>query len=84
MEAVIKLLVGLPLVYLAIRVGVWILRGLAQPLPGPPPPGEMRKVNLGYRCGVCGVELKLTASPNEAPEPPRHCMEEMELVGPAE
>ena len=60
-----------------------MLRGLANPLPGPPPAGEMRRVNLNYRCGVCGVELRMTAAPDEDPPPPKHCTEDMELVAPA-
>ena len=35
-----------------------MLRSLATPLPPPPPPGELRKVNLRYRCCVCGTEVK--------------------------
>ena len=45
-------------------------------------PGELRKVNVRYRCGVCGVELKLTLAPDEDPPPPRHCLEDMDLVAP--
>ncbi len=63
-----------------LRAGLWILRALARPLPPPPPPGEMRRVNLRYRCALCGVELKMTAAPDEDPEPPRHCLEDMQLV----
>ncbi len=66
------------------RVGLWVLRGLARPVPPPPPPGEMRRVNLRYRCSLCGVELKMTAAPDEEPEPPRHCLEDMQLVAPVE
>jgi hypothetical protein len=68
---------------LILWVGIWILRGFARPLPAPPPAGEMRKVNLRYRCSVCGAELRMTAAAEEDPEPPRHCMEEMDLVAPA-
>ena len=77
-----KLIVGGVFALLVIRAGVWMLRGLANPLPPPPPPGEMRKINLRYRCSICGVEIKMTAAPNEEPEPPRHCLEDMELVAP--
>ncbi len=79
---VLRLLIGLAFAYVALRVGIAILRALAQPIPPPPPPGEMRKVNLRYRCSMCGVELRLTAAPDEEPEPPRHCQEDMELVAP--
>ena len=45
-------------------------------------PGEMRKVNVRYRCDVCGVELKLTLAPDEDPPPPKHCLEDMTVVAP--
>ena len=64
------------------RVGMAILRGLARPIPPPPPPGEMRKVNLRYRCDICGTEARMTLATEELPEPPRHCQEEMQLVAP--
>ena len=84
MSFVLRLLIGLAAVYVVLRIGIAVLRMLATPLPEPPPPGEMRKVNLRYRCSLCGVELRLTAAPNEDPEPPRHCQEDMDLVAPIE
>jgi hypothetical protein len=77
-----KLLIGLLIAYVILKLGFWMLRGLANPLPPPPPAGEMRRINLRYRCGVCGMELKLTAAPDEDPPPPRHCTEEMDLMAP--
>jgi hypothetical protein len=47
-----------------------------------PEPGEMRKVNLRYRCSICGAEVRMTSAPDAMPEPPRHCMDEMQLVAP--
>ena len=44
--------------------------------------GEMRKVNVKYRCSVCGLEMKMTLAPDEDPPPPRHCLEDMDLVAP--
>ena len=73
-----KLIVGLLLALVVFRIGFWMLRGLATPIAEPPPEGEMRKVNMHYRCGVCGAEVRLTLAASETPEPPRHCMEEME------
>lgn len=64
------------------KTGIAMLRSLTTPLPPPPPAGELRKVNLRFRCGVCGVELKLTTAPDEDPPPPRHCQEDMDLVAP--
>ena len=67
-----------------MKIGLFFIRGFAQPLPAPPPPGEMRKVNLRYRCELCGAEVKMTAAAEEEPEPPRHCQEDMALVAPVE
>lgn len=46
----------------------------------PPPPGEMRRVNLRYRCSICAAEVKMTQAAENLPPPPRHCQEDMELV----
>lgn len=67
---------------LILRVGYFILQQLATPPPPPPDPGQLRKVKLTYRCSVCGTEVKMTVATNEDPEPPRHCMEDMDLVAP--
>jgi hypothetical protein len=64
------------------KIGIGMLRALTRPLPPPPPAGEMRRVNMRYRCGVCGVELRLTMAPDEDPPPPRHCLEDMDVVAP--
>jgi hypothetical protein len=50
-------------------------------MPPPPPTGELRRVKLRYQCPQCGMELRVTSAPNEDPIPPRHCMDEMDLVG---
>jgi hypothetical protein len=80
MPVVLKLVIGLAFAYVVLRAGFWLLRGLANPLPPPPPSGELRRVNLRYRCSMCGVEMKMTAAPDEDPPPPRHCQEDMDLV----
>jgi hypothetical protein len=61
-----------------------MLAALARPLPEPPPPGEMRKVDLRYRCSICGAEVRMTRATEELPPPPRHCLEDMDLVAPIE
>jgi len=70
--------------YLILRVGTMMLGGLARPVPEPPPPGELRKVKITYRCDICGAEVRMTVAPTEEPEPPRHCQEDMTLVTPVE
>jgi len=67
-----------------MKIGLTMLRGLAQPIPEPPPPGELRKVKIQYRCSICGTEVRMTAATNETPPPPRHCLEDMDLVAPIE
>ncbi len=70
--------------YLIFKVGFAVLGSFARPAPEPPPAGEMRRVNLTYRCPLCGMELRVREALSENPDPPRHCMDEMELVVPAE
>ena len=79
-----KLVIALLMFVVVMRLGMFFLRTLGQPPPPPPPPGEIRRVNLRYRCSSCGVDLRLTAAPNEEPAPPRHCMDEMQLVAPVD
>jgi threonine dehydrogenase-like Zn-dependent dehydrogenase len=64
------------------RAGRAMLGGLVRPMPAPPPPGELRKVKITFRCAICGTEVRMTVANDEVPEPPRHCMDEMELVAP--
>jgi hypothetical protein len=67
----------------AIFWGGWFfLQSFATPPPPPPDPGELRKVKLVYRCPSCGTEVRMTAAVAEEPEPPRHCMDDMELLTP--
>ncbi len=80
---VFKLLIAAGAAYALMRVGLLIIGGLARPIPGPPPEGELRRVNLRYRCSSCGAEIRMTKSANDDPVAPRHCMDEMEEFAPA-
>ena len=82
LSTVLWTLAGLLMAVVLWKVGIGMLRALSRPLPPPPPAGEMRRVNVRYRCGVCGVELRLTMAPDEDPPPPRHCLEDMDVVAP--
>jgi hypothetical protein len=73
---------GLGLMVVVWRVGMMMLTALSSPPAPPPEPGELRKVNVRYRCDVCGVELRLTMAPDDDPPPPKHCLEEMVIVAP--
>jgi len=81
---VLKLLVAVAAAALIWRVGTAMLGGLARPLPEPPPPGELRKVRILYRCSICGTEVRMTSANDQVPEAPRHCQEDMDLVAPIE
>lgn len=77
-----KVALAVAFAVVVIKVGLGLLRGLARPAPEPPPAGEMRKVKLEYRCNICGTEVRMTAAPDQEPPPPRHCLEDMDLVAP--
>jgi hypothetical protein len=76
-----KIAVAVLAAYVIIRLGMFVLRSIATP-PPTPDEGELREVNLRYRCSICGAEVKMTQATEELPEPPRHCMEDMDLVAP--
>jgi hypothetical protein len=77
---VLKVAVAFVAFALLIRAGVWMIRVVSSEPPPPPPKGELRKIDARYRCAVCGMEMKVMLAPDEDPAPPRHCMEEMDLV----
>ena len=76
---VLKIAFAVAVALFMFRIGLAVLRMLATPIPEPPPAGELRKVKLQYRCSLCGTEVRMTVATDEAPDPPRHCMDDMEL-----
>ena len=79
---IVWVLAGLAIGFVIWKVGIAMLRGVTTSLPEPPPAGELRKVNLRYRCSLCGTEMRMTLANDELPDAPRHCMEDMDLVAP--
>jgi hypothetical protein len=75
---------GVLFAYVIWKVGIGMTRSVTTPLPGPPPDGEMRRINVRYRCSICGVEIRMMLAPEQDPPPPRHCLEDMDLVAPIE
>jgi hypothetical protein len=69
---------------LILKIGFGMLSMFAQPTAEPPPPGELRKVKIVYRCDICGTEVRMTTANDEVPDPPKHCLEEMTLVAPVD
>jgi len=78
---VVKVIIAIAAFVLIMRVGMLILGGLSRTHP-PPDPGQLRRVNLRYRCSVCLTEVKMVQATEELPPPPRHCQEDMDLVAP--
>ena len=81
---IIWVLLGAVIMAFVWRLGIGMLRSMTSPLPEPPPTGEMRRINVRYRCSMCGVELRVVMAPDQDPPPPRHCLEEMDLIAPVE
>ncbi len=81
-ELVFKVVVAIAAFVLIMRFGMLMIGGLAWPHP-PPDPGEIRRVNLRYRCSICLTEVKMVQATEELPMPPRHCQEDMDLVAPS-
>lgn len=84
LSTIIWVLCALVLGYVLWKTGIGLLRSMSTPLPPPPPSGEMRRINVKYRCSLCGLEIKMMLAPDEDPPPPRHCLEDMDLVAPIE
>ena len=76
----LRSLITVGVMYALLSIGFAVVGSFARPVPAPPPPGELRKVKLTYRCNECGTQLRITLANDEVPDPPRHCTEEMELI----
>jgi hypothetical protein len=78
-RALIALVAAVLLYLLAVRV---VRTMMAPPPPDEPDMTKVAAVDLRYRCMVCGTEVTMTGSPDaEAPDAPRHCREDMKLLG---
>ncbi len=80
----IRVIIASIAMYAMMRLGFAVLGAFARPIPEAPPEGELRRVRLKYRCGVCGTEIRMTLANDEIPDAPRHCTEEMELTATAD
>lgn len=84
MPLVLSIVFAILMFLVVWRMGFAILRALATPIPEPPPPGELRKVKIMFRCPICGTEVRMTIATHEEPVAPRHCQADMDLVAPVE
>jgi hypothetical protein len=78
-----KILIVVAAFLIIMRLGLFFIRTLSSE-PPVPQEGELRRVSLKYRCSICGAEVRMTKAGEDLPEPPRHCMEDMDLVAPVE
>ena len=74
------------LIAVAIAIGIfWIslrvIRMLATPPPPDPDPNDILDVEIPYRCTVCGMRLTVTHAQDGEWIAPKHCREEMVIVG---
>ena len=77
---IFRIVLAVLFAFVLLKVGMKVLGGFARPVPEAPDPGELRRVRLTYRCSICATEVRMTQANDEVPEPPRHCMEDMDLV----
>ncbi len=70
MGTALRILIAVAAIYLIFRLGLAVLKSFAQPVPEPPPPGEMRRVKLRYRCSLCGMEIRIDRAVERGPRAP--------------
>ena len=74
MVIAISLILGAA-IFVGTVVIVWMIAN------GPPPepdPDRVHEVEADYRCSICGMRLTVTHLQDAAPDPPRHCREDMD------
>lgn len=83
MDIAIRILIAVVVALTLYLISVKIVRIMLAPAPPDEPDlSKLRPVDHRYRCMVCGTEVTMTASPEaEAPDPPRHCREDMHPLG---
>jgi len=76
MTVLIAVIIGL-----AILAGtIYTVRAIANGPPPEPDPEAIYEVEAHYGCSVCGMRLTVTHLQDAAPDPPKHCREEMDSI----
>jgi hypothetical protein len=92
MDIAVRIVIAVVAALVMYLIGVKIVRVMmAPPPPDDPELSLLRPVDYRYRCTVCGTEVTMTAAPappdedgtvvTEPPDAPRHCREDMRLLG---
>jgi hypothetical protein len=77
---ILRIVLGVAVALTIYVIGASMLRKFHVAPPEEPDPDDIKPVDLHYRCIVCGAEVTMTAAQDD-PEAPRHCREDMVLVG---
>jgi len=73
---IIALVIGLAILFGTL----YTVRIIAMGPPPEPDPEAVYEVEAHYRCTVCGMRRTVTHLQEAAPDPPRHCREDMEPI----
>jgi hypothetical protein len=77
---VVRVLIGLVGAVTIYVIGAALLRKFKIEPEPEPDPSDLRRVEVEFRCTVCGTTVVMTEAPGDDPEPPRHCREDMVRV----
>ncbi len=80
----VRLLIAAAIVGILCKLGFAMIGGLAQPIPEPPPAGELRKVQPRLPLQPLRHRGAHDDRNDDVPEAPRHCMEDMDLIATAD
>ncbi len=83
MPFAVRILIAVFVAVLLYLLAVKLVRAMMRPgPPDEPDVATLRPVDFHYRCTICGAEVTMTAAPgDDEPDAPRHCKDDMVLVG---
>ncbi|MGB2757580.1 MAG: hypothetical protein WBD02_07960 [Acidimicrobiia bacterium] len=78
----LKIPIAIAIALLVYLISAWSLRLFNTAPAATPDPDDVVPVDLQFECIVCGAKVTMTAAPMEGDlDAPRHCREDMVLVG---
>ena len=80
---IVQILIGIAIALVIYVTLAGALRKFWMGPPAEPDPETLEKVDIAYRCAVCGAEVTMTVAPQgDVLDAPRHCKEDMIIVTP--